>query len=181
MVTTDDAELAKQLRGIRQWGSESGTWGSSYKMTKVQAAVGSVQLRRLDAMIEQRVKRARDRLQMLEGIPELTLTFEPPECDHTFYLFTLLVPPEWGGEKRDRLCQMLREEYNVGTMVANPPVWEDQPYINAQTSDQIETLPVSVETAKRLFCISLHPLMSEEENAYVVAAVWDAVESMRKT
>ena len=181
MITTDDAELAKQLRGIRQWGSESGTWGSSYKMTKVQAAVGSVQLRRLDAMIEQRVKRARDRLQMLEGIPELTLTFEPPECDHTFYLFTLLVPPEWGGEKRDRLRQMLSEEYNVGTMVANPPVWEDQPYINAQTSAQIETLPVSVETAKRLFCISLHPLMSEEENAYVVAAVWDAVESMRKT
>ena len=24
MITTDDAELAKRLRGIRQWGGESG-------------------------------------------------------------------------------------------------------------------------------------------------------------
>ena len=180
MITTDDAELAKLLRGIRQWGNDADTWGSSYKMTKVQAAVGSVQLRRLDTMIEQRVTRAHDRLQMLEGIPELTLTFEPPDCDHTFYLFTLLVPQKWGGQKRDQLCQMLQEEYNVGTMVANPPVWEAQPYIHRRTFDQIDKLPVSVETAKRLFCISLHPLMSDEENAYVAAAVWDAVERMRK-
>ena len=124
MIATDDAELTKLLRGIRQWGNDVDTWGFSYKMTKVQAAVGSVQLRRLDTMIEQRVERAHDRLQMLEGIPELTLTFEPPDCDHTFYLFTLLVPQKWGGKKRDQLCQMLQEEYNVGTMVANPPVWE---------------------------------------------------------
>ena len=124
MITTDDAELTKLLRGIRQWGNDVDTWGFSYKMTKVQAAGGSVQLRRLDTMIEQRVERAHDRLQMLEGIPELTLTFEPPDCDHTFYLFTLLVPQKWGGKKRDQLCQMLQEEYNVSTMVANPPVWE---------------------------------------------------------
>ena len=41
-------------------------------------------------MVEQRVKRARDRLKMLEGIPELTLTFEPPDCDHTL-LFIYIV------------------------------------------------------------------------------------------
>ena len=92
----------------------------------------------------------------------------------------MLVPPEWGGQKRDQLCQMLREEYNVGTMVANPPVWEAQPYIYRRTFDQIARLPVSVDTAKRLFCISLHPLMSEEENVYVVASLWDVVERMRK-
>ena len=38
MITTDDPELARMLRGIRQWGNEADTWGSSYKMTKVQAS-----------------------------------------------------------------------------------------------------------------------------------------------
>ena len=180
MITTDDAELAKRLRGVRQWGGESGTWGSSYKMTKVQAAVGSVQLCRLDEMVIQRVKRANERLQLLEEIPELILPYQPLDSDHTFYLFTLLVPPEWAGDKRDKLCQILKEEYLVGTMVANPPVWESQPYIHSQTCEQIETLPVSVETARRLFCISLHPLMTEDENAYVAASVWAAVERIRK-
>ena len=180
MITTDDVELANRLRGIRQWGGEMGTWGSSYKITKVQAAVGAVQLRRLGEMIELRVKRARERLKMLEGIPELTLTYEPPGYDHTFYLFTLLVTKEWAGEKRDRLCQMLLEEYGVGTMVGNPPVWEVHPHVRAQTRGQDETLPVSIESAKRLFCVSLHPLMTEAENAYIAAALWDAVERMRK-
>jgi len=176
MITTDDDKLARKLKGFRQWGNGSGSWGSSYKMTKVQAAVGTIQLRRLEDMITQRVKRANQRLELLEGIPEILLPYQPDGSDHTFYLFTLLVPPEWAGGKRDKLCQILREEYLVGTMVANPPVWESQPYIYAQTHQQIDTLPVSIDIAKRLFCISLHPLMTEEENAYVAAALWASVE-----
>ena len=127
MITTDDEQLAQKLRGFRQWGNESSRWGSSYKMTKVQAAVGSIQLQRLEDMISQRVERANQRLKLLEGIPELLLPYQPAESDHTFYLFTLLVPPEWAGGKRDKLCQILKEDYLVGTLVGNPPVWESQP------------------------------------------------------
>ena len=46
MITTDDADLARHLRGIRMWGTDTGGWGGNYKMSKIQAAVGSVQLRR---------------------------------------------------------------------------------------------------------------------------------------
>ena len=35
------------------------------------------------------------------------------------------------------------------------------------------------ETALRLFCVSLHPLMTEQENAYIAAALWDAVDRVR--
>ena len=45
--TTNDTEIATRLRSIRQFGSLGG-WGSNYKMTKVQAATGIVQLKRLD-------------------------------------------------------------------------------------------------------------------------------------
>ena len=76
--------------------------------------------------------------------------------------------------------KLIKAARTVPAMVANPPVWEAQPYIYRRTFDQIARLPVSVDTAKRLFCISLHPLMSEEENAYVVASLWDVVERMRK-
>lgn len=179
MITTDDPELAARLRSLRQWGGETGIWGSSYKMTRVQAAVGQVQLGRLDEMNAQRVRRARERLALLEGIPELVLPYEPPGYDHTFYLFTCLVPKEWAGEKRDRLMAMLRDEFGVGTMVCNPPVWEENPFIRRHTEDQIAGLPVSVETARRLFGVSLHPLMTEEENAYIAAALWEVVERLR--
>ena len=179
MVTTDDADLAARLRGIRQWGGGD-DWGSSYKITKVQAAVGLVQLDRLDEMNALRVQRGRERLALLEGIPELTLPYEPPDSEHTFYLFTLLVPEKWAGAKRDLLRQMLEEDYGVGTIVPNPPVWEGSPFIHKHTLDQHDTLPVSTGIAKRLCGVSLHPLMTEEENEYIAAAIWDAVGRLQK-
>ena len=178
MITTDDEALAHRIRNIRQWGAGE-EWGTSYKITKPQAAVGSVQLARLDEMIALRAKRARERQAMLEGIPHLTLTYEPSDCDHTFYLNTLLVPGDWAGEKRDALCKMLLDEYGVGTMVGNPPVWQSNDFIGRHIDGQQDSLPVSRETALRLFCVSLHPLMTEQENAYIAAALWDAVERIQ--
>jgi len=180
MITTDDPDLAQRLRAIRQWGGTTDDWGSSYKTTKVQAAVGRVQLKRLDDMIALRVRRARERLQMLAGIPELIMPYEPADCEHTFYLFTLLVPESWAGAKRDRIRDILLSDYRVGTMVGNAPAWTASPFIDQATRDQQHGIPVSLKTAQRLFCVSLHPLMTEEQNAYICAALWETVERVRQ-
>jgi perosamine synthetase len=176
-ITTDDPESASRLRSLRQFGTGSDGWGSNYKMTKVQAAVGLVQLRRLDEMIARRVEVARQRTAMLQGIPELTLPHEPPECEHTFYLYTLLVPREWAGAKRDRIMSILEEEYGVGCCVGNRPVYTDVRFLRERTVGQ--ELPASDELGGRLFCVAIHPLMTEAENEYIAAALWDAVERVR--
>ena len=114
---------------------------------------------------------------MLEGTPGLTLPYEPPGYKHTYYVYTCLVPPEWAGEKRDRLMKDLREKYGVGSQILNPPTYTDRPYIRKATEGQV--LPQSEELGKRIFCPSLHPLMSEEDNAYVAAAVIRSMEETR--
>jgi len=174
MVTTDDPALAERLRAIRQWGGDG--WGSSFKTTKPQAAVGLVQLRRLDEMIARRVALARQRSRLLEGVPGLTLPFEPPGYEHTFYLYTLLVPREWAGAKRDRLMAMLDQDYGVGCTVANAPTYLSHPFIRERTAGQ--TLPRSEELGGRILCVALHPLMSDELNEYIAAAVIAAVERL---
>jgi perosamine synthetase len=176
-ITTDDAEVAHRLRGLRQFGVGTDGWGTNYKLTKVQAVVGLVQLRRLDDMIAQRVKVARQRTELLRGIRELTLPTEPPGYEHTFYLYTLLVPRKWAGEKRDRVISILEEEYGVGCCVANRPVYADIAFLRERTAGQ--ELPLSDELGRRLFCVALHPLMTDAENEYIAAALWDAVEQVR--
>ena len=57
-LTTDDAALRERFRQIRQFGGPH-QWGTNYKLTKVQAAVGMVQLRKLDGMIAARREMAR--------------------------------------------------------------------------------------------------------------------------
>lgn len=177
-ITTDDPDVARRLRGLRQFGGGTGEWGTNYKMTNVQAAVGLVQLRRLDEMIGRRVRLANKRTEMLQHIPEFTLPTEPPECDHTYYLYTILVPPEWAGERRDKLCAIMKEEYNVGCVVANPPTYVSHPLVKKHTEGQ--HLPLSDELGARLFCPSLHPLMTDENNEFICAALEETVERIRE-
>jgi len=176
MITTDDPKVAQRMDDMRQWGGKN-NWGSSYKMTQVQAAVGSVQLNRLDSMIARRVRLARLRSFMLEGVPELTLPYEPRDCDHTFYLYTLLVTPEWAGKKRDMVIDILRKKYGVGCLIGNPPVYWDSGFIRNATRGQ--RLPIAESLGRRIFCPSLHPLMTDKQNEYIAAAVIEAVERVR--
>jgi len=193
MITTDDPDLARRLRAIRQWGSgmsedvEAATpdyldshprygWGGNYKMTKVQAAVGLVQLRRLDEMIARRVEVARERSAMLQDLPQLTLPYEPPGYYHTYYLYTLLVPDDWAGEKRDALMQSLKGDYGIDTVVANPPTYLHDPYLRHHIGTQ--RCPKAEHLGARLFCLPIHPQMPEADNEYLCAALSAAVETI---
>jgi len=174
-ITTDEEELAARLRRLRQWG-EGEDWGSSYKMTKSQAAVGPIQLRRLDGMIASRRRLAQQRSEMLAGCSHLTLPSEPAGLVHSFYMYTILVVREWAGGKRDKLIALLKEKYGVSCGVFNRPCHETVPFIRRHTEGQ--KLPVSEELGNRIFCPPIHPAMSDHDNAYLAAAIWEAVEAV---
>ncbi len=192
MITTDDPELMLRLRALRQWGiavsedleiarGKKGTgdmgWGSNYKMTKIQAAVGLVQLRRLDQMIAPRVALAKKRTEMLRSVPGLMLPCIPAGCDPVYYLYNLLVPKDWAGAKRDKLMALLREKYGVDTVVANPPVYQADAYVRRMTPGQ--SCPRAEELGARLFNPPMHPQMSDADNEYICAAISEAMDTLR--
>jgi perosamine synthetase len=186
-VTTDDRDMLVRLQGIRQFGNPQHSydpnlrgvgWGSNYKMTKVQAAVGLVQWRRLDDFVARRQRLARERTRLLEGCPGLELPCEPKGLESSFYLYTILVPSGWGGEKRDKLMATLKAEYGIECVVANPPVHSTVPYI-AERSKGVH-LPVSDDVGARIVCPPIHPAMPEDDNRYIAAAIWEVVERMRR-
>jgi perosamine synthetase len=176
-ITTDDDEVHQYLRGLRQFGNETSGWGTNYKMTRVQAAVGMVQLGKLDEMIASRRRVAYARNEMLEGIPHLEIPYEPDDVEHSYYLYTMLVEKDWAGDKRDRLMKLLEDEYGVATVVANPPVSQVPGLLTEATRGQ--DVPVSDELGARLFCVTIHPCLPDEDNEYICAALWDAVEKIR--
>jgi len=186
-ITTDDRDLLTRLQGIRQFGSPAHSydpklkgigWGSNYKMTKVQAAVGMVQLGRLSDLVARRRKMAVERTALLQGCPGLQLPHEPEGYEHSYYLYTILAPKEWAGEKRDRLMKLLQDEYKVECIVANPPVHNTVTYIQERSKGQ--QLPISDEIGGRIFCPPIHPYMPQEDNEYIAAAIWEAVGRISK-
>ncbi len=87
-------------------------------------------------MIAPRVALANKRTEMLSQVPELTLARVTPECEPVYYLYNVLVPREWAGAKRDALMALLKKEYGVDTVVANPPVYQTDSFLRRMTLGQ---------------------------------------------
>jgi len=177
MTTTDDPAIDKRFRDLRQFGGED-EWGSNYKMTKVQAAVGLVQLSRLDEMNRHRREAAHRRTRLLSGALELVLPYEPPDCEHIYYVYCILVPPDWAGRKRDKIIATMRDRFGITCSITNPPTYQRWPYIARVCG--VPRLPVSEEFGQRSFCPPLHPLLTDEQEQYICAALLETVDLVKK-
>lgn len=176
MIVTNDEVVYNRLKELRQFGGEEG-YGSNYKMSKVQAAVGLVQLRRLDEMNNRRRAAAIRRSELLHGVPELILPFEPADSKHIFYVYSLLVIPKWAGEKRDRVISIMKEKFGIVCSITNPPTYLRWPYVAKNCGTP--KLKVSEEIGRRLLCPPLHPLLTEDQELYICASLLEAIEHVK--
>ncbi|MFD7124253.1 MULTISPECIES: DegT/DnrJ/EryC1/StrS aminotransferase family protein [Streptomyces] len=175
IVTTGDQVLAERLRGLRTYGGRAG-WGTNQLLSKAQAAVGLIQLARLDEMNAARITRAHERTAALADIPELTL---PPTLDedlHLYYRHNLLVPEAWAGRGRDELMDVLADRYGVGSIISDPVTYLGHDLIRAHTAGQ--HCPRAEQLAARLLCPCLHPQMTRDEEAQVRDAIRRAMASI---
>lgn len=169
MLTTDCEATAHRIDQIRSFGLGQ-VWGSSHRMTEFQAAVGLVQLGRLDEMNDRRIDLARRRSTLLADTPGVHTPVERAGYRHVYYLYNLLLDPAARPGARDRLQAVLRDEHGVGTVIANPPTYRTHPLIAAETAGQ-GPFPVAEDVAARLLCPALHPLMSEQDNTAIAHAI----------
>jgi dTDP-4-amino-4,6-dideoxygalactose transaminase len=99
-VLTDDDGLAKRVRRLRNHGAEAGEGGLTfvepgfnYRMSEVAAAVGLVQLGKLDGMLARRREIAAVYRTLLAALP--VLVPDPPEAAvHTYQSYVILLPEE---------------------------------------------------------------------------------------
>ncbi len=194
MLVTDDDEIAERARvlagqGMSQnaWNryAKGGTWkydiveaGYKYNMFDIQAALGLIQLRRLEEMQEKRLKIA-DRYQKAFGaIDAVDPPFVPEYATHCWHLYVLRVVPELLTIDRDRFIVELNER-NVGTSVHFIPVHNMSLYRNRFGYKESD-LPNAQKHFERIISLPLYPSMTDEEVQYVIDAVRDIVEKFHK-
>ena len=164
IITTGNERLPKLCRTIRHQGEEN--WGIikrlgfNYRMGALQAALGVVQLKKLDKFNEMRRERAAIYTAALSDL-DLQLPGESPDVWSVFHVYSFLLPNELAG-RRDEIVQRLRDErVPVGVAYPRPlyasPVFAslEGPFDCPVTEDvcsRVITLPtlqsIPVETAE---------------------------------
>ena len=78
---------AKFPMGKTFWLQDFDDTGYNFRMTDIQAAVGIVQLKKLDELNQRRIDNAAYLTEALSDVPGLTVPTVMPGCKHTFHLY----------------------------------------------------------------------------------------------
>ncbi|NLK07152.1 MAG: DegT/DnrJ/EryC1/StrS family aminotransferase [Firmicutes bacterium] len=155
MITTNDPKLAALCREVRHQGETE--WGQidrlgyNYRMTALQAALGIVQLGKLDQAIQQRRKIAGIYEKALGDLKGLALPKEKPYAKSIFHVYSMLLPNELS-PKRDAIVQALRRELvPAGIYYPNPlytsPLFKDDPGpFNCPTTEDVTSRIFGLQT-----------------------------------
>lgn len=173
MITTDDDELADAARLLRAHG-ESERYnhtilGYNFRMTDIAAAIGLVQLERLDQFTKSRIENAEYLSTHIESIDGVT----PPQVKfgvkHVFHQYTVRVE----NGKRDDVKDFLTG-LGIGTGVHYPKtIYKQKLY---QELGIKANCPESEKAAQEVLSLPVHPGLTVENLAEIVNILEEASE-----
>jgi dTDP-4-amino-4,6-dideoxygalactose transaminase len=164
--------------------SAEGSWfyevvapGFKYNMTDMQAAIGQIQLKRLEAMQAHRAHIFTRYDGTFSRIPELEIPTVRSNVQHAWHLYVLRLNLD--RLKIDR-ATFIREMgiRNIGTSVHFIPV-HLHPYYREKYGWKPEDFPIAYREYQRMISLPLTSTLSDEDADDVIAAVLDIVEKNR--
>ena len=135
--------------------------GFKYNMTDIQAAIGSVQLKRLESFQRRRRAIVAEYASAFADCDALELPVARPEVVHAWHLFVLRLRPEALTIGRDAFIDALKAR-NIATSVHFIPV-HVHPYYRDKYRLSPGDLPVAYAHYQRSLSLPLHPRLSDED------------------
>ena len=184
MLTVQDEESAKRLRRLREHGMNVSAadrhalggavlesyveTGFNYRLTDIQAAVGLVQLGRLDAVIARRRELAARYQALLSGVPGLVVARDPEHGTTNYQSFWVLLPDDFP-VSRNRLLELMQGagiSCRRGIMAAHlQPAYAGHPHTD---------LPVTEQLTEQSLILPLFHDLTESDQDRVVSVLIEA-------
>jgi len=171
-VTTDDEELAKKIRMIRDHGQAKKYYhdmeGYNGRLDSVQAGILNIKLKHLPNWNQSRRERARKYNELFAELDtNAVMPDEPSWSKGVYHLYVVQV------ENREAVQSALTNE-NIGTGIHYPiPLHLQKAY--TRLGYRRGDLPVSENAAQRILSLPMYPGISEADQVRVVEALAQTV------
>ena len=170
IVTTNDPGLAQKTREIINHGQAEKylhvSIGYNFRMTDLSAAIGLVQLSKLDGFNTRRRENAAYYDTHINA-PGIILPTCVPGAEHVYNSYVIRVTEE-SRLTRDQLAIILRER-GIGTAVHYPIPLHKQPVFEEYTGSC--NCPMAEKLAGEVLSIPVHPLLADKEREYICRCV----------
>jgi dTDP-4-amino-4,6-dideoxygalactose transaminase len=181
MVTTSDADLAERARRLREHGMNMSAAerhattqpviesylevGFNYRMTDIQAAVGLVQLGKLDAMVRRRRQLASRYQTLLADVPGMRTVRDPVWGETNFQSFWVELDDGYPLTRNELLAALASDGVSAraGIMAAHrQPAYAGHPHA---------ALPVTERLTDHTLILPLFHTMEQRDQDAVVTAI----------
>lgn len=171
MITTNNKEFDGDARALRSHGEskryEHVILGYNFRMTDIAAAIGIVQLKRLDEFNDKRIENAEYLTEHIKYIDGIEPPFVSENVKHVFHQYTIRVL----NDKRDQLKEFLNNE-GIGTGIHYPwPIYKQKLYEDLGFKDNCSE---AEKAAAEVLSIPVNPALSVDDLGKIVSVLEDA-------
>jgi len=169
MVACANDELARNVRVLRNQGMEkqyeNEVIGFNARMTDIHAAIGRVQLTKVDAWTKRRQLNAAALNVGLSGLAGVRTPMVADGAVHVYHQYTVRVD----AAERDRIHTALKEEHGVGSGVYYPIPNHRLPSL-AKFAPGLD-LPETERAAREVLSLPVHPSLTQVDLDRIIAAM----------
>jgi len=175
MITTHNSEIARLCELLRNHGETEKYYhailGYNYRMTNIQAAIGLVQLKKLDEFNEKRIANAEylNRHLKVEG---LITPYKKKNVKHVYHQYVIKIEEEFP-MSRDGLMRYLQNK-GIGCAIHYPvPIFKQPLYRKLGYRDENVNCPVASDVTNKVLSLPVHPALTKDELKYIVETIND--------
>lgn len=150
------------------------SFGSNYRMTEIQSAIGRLQLRKLPNWLRTRRFNAGILTERFSELPLLRVTRVGAEIGHAYYKYYVFVRPERlaHGWSRDRILEEINLEGVPCFTGSCPEVYREKAFVDAGFVPEAR-LPVAKELGETSLMFQVHPTLGPEHMNLMADVVKD--------
>lgn len=177
LVTTDDDEIARTLRVLRNQGMRTRydyeVSGFNWRLTDIQAAVAIPQVHRLKEITTTRNANAARLTAGLTGTPGVVLPSVPPGRCHVWHQYTVRITADFPASREEFCARLTR--VGVGHGIYYPKLMHDYACYDADRRVILDDTPRAREIAVQVVSLPVHPALDEVAISKIVDAVRGAL------
>ena len=185
MLVTDDEELARLARSLRNQGRGDGAgWlaherlGYNYRLSDIQCALGISQLARLGEFIEKRAAVAERYNRLFADVPGVITPAPYTDGTMSWFVYVIRLADRFTRQQRDALIQGLRDR-GIGASNYFVPI-HLQPFYRKRLGATEGDFPVTEAVADRTVALPFHNNVDEQDQGTVVDAVKEILTTLGK-
>ncbi len=175
MIVTDDDTLADLCRSMRNQGRDTTAWlsharmGYNYRLSEMNAALGQVQVSRLDEILEKRRRVAGLYNEALKDIAEIHLPPMAQPQTASWFVYVIRLADRFSQAQRDSLMAGLQKA-GIGCNPYFVPI-HMQPYVRELLCTKHGYFPITERLAARTLALPFFGNMTAEQVQTVKAAL----------